>query len=53
MLKAIVILTALVGYNVAVKIFTILKMMGMKVENMEQKDFEELLKDPRFRKYMR
>lgn len=53
MMKAIMILAALVGYNVAVKIIAILKMMGMKVEDMNQQDFEELLKDPRFRKYMR
>lgn len=53
MLKAIVILTALVGYTAAVKILAILKMMKIKVEGWEQKDFEELLKDPRFRKYMR
>lgn len=53
MLKAITILTALVGYNMAVKLYSIWKMMGMKVDNMNQKDFEELLKDPRFRKYMR
>ena len=53
MMKAIMILAALVGYNVAVKIIAILKMMGMKVENMNQQDFEALLKDPRFRKYMR
>ena len=53
MLKAIVILTALVGYTTAVKILAILKMMKIKVEGWEQKDFEELLQDPRFRKYMR
>ena len=53
MLKAIIILTALVGYNAAVKLYAIFKMTGIKVDNMNQKDFEELLKDPRYRKYMR
>lgn len=53
MVKALMILTALVGYTTAVKVWALIKMMKIKVEGWEQKDFEELLKDPRFRKYMR
>lgn len=50
--KALLILIGLVGYTSAVKILAIMKMCKMKIgEN--QKDYEELLKDPRFRKYMR
>jgi hypothetical protein len=51
--KAIAILSILVGYEMAVKIYALIKMMKIKVEGWEQKDFEELLKDPKFRKYMR
>ena len=51
--KAIAILTILIGYEMAVKVWAIIKMTGRKVEGWEQKDFEELLKDPKFRKYMR
>ena len=52
-MKAILILTCLVGYCSATKIMAILKMLKVDVTNWEQKDFEELLKDPRFLKYMR
>ena len=53
MTKAIVILTTLISYEMAIKVWAIIKMMKIKVEGWEQKDFEELLKDPKFRKYMR
>lgn len=53
MIKAILILTSLIGYNAAVKVWALIKMMEIKVDGWEKKDFEELLKDPRFRKYMR
>ena len=52
-MKAIIILIGLVGYEMTIKVMAIIKMMKIKVEGWEQKDFEELLKDPRFRKYMR
>jgi hypothetical protein len=52
-MKAILILIGLVGYEMAIKVMALIKMMKIKVEGWEQKDFEELLKDPRFRKYMR
>ena len=53
MIKAILILTSLIGYNAAVKVCMLIKMLRIRVEGWEQKDFEELLKDPRFKKYMR
>ena len=53
MVKAILILTGLVGYTAAVKIWALIKMLKIKVEGWEQKDYEELLNDPRFKKYMR
>lgn len=53
MTKAIAILTALVGAAAAIKVWSLIKMFKIKVEGWEQKDFEELLQDPRFLKYMR
>ena len=53
MMKAIAIIAGLVGYNMAVKIWAILKMMGLKVENMNEEQIKELLNDPRFKQYMR
>ena len=52
-MKAMAILIALVGYTAAVKVMAILKMLKIDIEGWEQKDFEELLSDPRFLKYMR
>ena len=52
-MTAIAILSALVGYTVAVKIISLCKMLGIKIEDYNEQDFEELLKDPRFKKYMR
>ena len=53
MTKAIAILTGLVGALAAIKVWTLIKMFKIKVEGWEQKDYEELLKDPRFMKYLR
>ena len=53
MTRAIAILISLVGVATAIKVWTLIKMLNIKVEGWEQKDFEELLEDPRFRKYMR
>ena len=50
--KALLILAGLVGYTSAVKIIAIMKMLKIK-KGENKKDYEELLKDPRFRKYMR
>ena len=53
MSKAITILIGLVGYTTAVKIIAIIKMMKIRIDNFNEKDFIELLNDPKFRKYMR
>ncbi len=53
MMKAIALLTTLVGYTVAVKVWAYIKMNKMKVEGWEQKDFEKLLEDPKLKKYLR
>ena len=53
MAKAIAILIGLVGYTAAVKILAIIKMMKIRIDNFDEKDFIELLNDPKFRKYMR
>ena len=53
MTTAIAILTSLVGYTVAIKIISLCKIFGIKIEDYNKQDFEELLKDPRIKKYMR
>lgn len=52
-MKAMAILIGLVGYAMAVKVLAILKMLKVDIEGWEQKDFEELLQDPKFLKYYR
>ena len=52
-MKALAILIGMVGYVTAVKVMAILKMLKVDVTNWEQKDFEELLQNPKFLKYMR
>ena len=47
------IIIGLFGYTIGVKIYATLKALGIKVENISQEEFEELLKRPEFRKYMR
>lgn len=50
----LIILTTLLGSQVALKVYTLIKILGLNVEGWTQQDFEELLKnDKRFRKYMR
>ena len=53
MTKAIAILIGLVGYTTAVKVLTLIKIMKIRIDNFDEKDFIELLNDPKFRKYMR
>ena len=52
-MKALAILIGLVGYTTAVKVTALIKMLKLKVDNFDEKDFIELLNDPKFRKYMR
>lgn len=53
MMKAIAILIGLVGYTTAVKVLAIIKMLKIKIDNFDEKDFFDLLNDPEFKKYMR
>ena len=50
---ALILLTSLVGFNVAIKIISLCKIFGIKIEDYNKQDFEELLKDPRIKKYIR
>jgi hypothetical protein len=53
MTKAIAILISLVGVATAIKVWELIKMFNIKVDDWEQQDYEALLKDPRFLKYVR
>lgn len=51
---AIAILTALLGIEMAKKVYMLIKILGINIEGWEQRDFEKLLKeDKRFYKYIR
>ena len=50
---ALFILTILLGSTVAVKVYALIKMLGINVENYTEEDFLKLLERPEFRKYMR
>ena len=56
-MTALAIIAGLVGYSVAIKIYTGFKMMGIDVDNMGEEEIrnklDEILKDPKFKKYMR
>lgn len=53
MTVALSILIALVGYEIGIKMYQVIKIMGIKIDNMDENEIKDLLKDPRFRKYMR
>ncbi len=57
MMKALSIIIGLVGYTLAIKVWAIIKMMKLKVENMNEEEIknilDEILKDPKYRKYLR
>ena len=53
MTTAMAILIGLCGVEVAKKVYMLIKMLGINVEGWSESDFEELLQDPRFLKYMR
>ena len=50
---ALILLTSLVGYTVAMKIISLCKILGINIENYTEEDFEKLLERPEFRKYYR
>jgi hypothetical protein len=53
MAKAVAIIIGLVGYNTAIKILALIKMLKIRIEDMSEEEIKDLLNDPRFRKYMR
>lgn len=57
MTNAIVVLAGLVGFNVAVKIYSLMKMWGIKIDDMTEEEiietYNKLMEDKRFQKYMR
>ena len=56
-MTAIAIIASLVGYTIAIKIYAYFKAMHIDVDNMSEEEIknllDDLLKDEKFRKYMR
>lgn len=53
MTKALLILIGLLGFTAGVKMYQVLKIMQVDIDNMSKKDIEELVKDKRYLKYNR
>ena len=57
MTSAIAVLAGLVGFNVAVKVYSLMKMWGIKIDDMSEEEiidnYNKLMEDKRFQKYMR
>lgn len=53
MLKAIGILIGLVGYNFAIKVWAIIKMMKIRVDNWSEEDFIKFINDPEIKKQLK
>lgn len=53
MVKAVAIIIGLVGYNAAIKILMLIKMLKIRIDTMSEEEIKDLLNDPRFKKYMR
>ena len=57
MTSAIAVLAGLVGFNVAVKVYSLMKMWGIKIDDMSEEEiidtYNKLMEDTRFQKYMR
>lgn len=53
MTRALWILIGLLGVNAGIKMYQVLKIMQIDIDNMSKKDFEEILERPEFRKYYR
>ena len=57
MTSAIAVLAGLVGINVAVKVYSLMKMWGIKIDDMSEEaiieTYNKLMEDKRFQKYMR
>ena len=53
MTRALWILIGLLGVNAGIKMYQVLKIMQIDIDNMSKKDIEELVQDKRFLKYNR
>ena len=53
MTRALWILIGLLGVNAGIKMYQVLKIMQIDMDNMSKKDIEELVQDKRFLKYNR
>lgn len=53
MARAVAIIIGLVGYNAAIKILMLIKMLKIRIDTMSEEEIKDLLNDPRFKKYMR
>lgn len=49
----LILLTTLLGSTVAVKVYALIKILGINIENYTEEDFLKLLEKPEFRKYYR
>ena len=56
-MTAIAIIASLVGYTVAIKVYAWFKAMHIDIDNMSEEEIknmlDDLMQDPKFRKYMR
>ena len=56
-MTAIAIIASLVGYTVAIKIYAWFKAMHIDIDSMNEEEIriklDEILNDPKFKKYMR
>lgn len=56
-MTAIAIIASLVGYTIAIKIYAYFKAMKIDVDSMNEEEIknmlDDLMQDPKFRKYMR
>lgn len=53
MTRALWILIGLLGFNAGIKMYQVLKIMQIDIDNMSKKDIQELVNDKRFLKYNR
>ena len=57
MTSAIAVLAGLVGFNVAVKVYSLMKMWGIKIDDMSEEEiidtYNKLMEEKKKKKYMR
>ena len=52
-MRGFLILLSMLGYSIATKVWAYIKANKIDVEGWDKTDFEKLMEDPRFKKYMR